>query len=166
MTETVAFVQPSLQELEQFLFREALLLDTGRWEEWLELFTDDGYYWVPLVAQQQDAKNHVSLYYEDAMLRQMRVRRLRHPRAFSQEKPTRTSHIVGNVILESCSEDSGEVVVQSSFHMLQFHKDRQSLFGGRYTHTLLRQDANWKIRLKRVDLINCDGVHEALQVFI
>jgi ethylbenzene dioxygenase subunit beta len=159
-------VAPSLQVLEQFLFREALLLDERRWEEWLQLFTDDGYYWVPLVPEQQDAKNHVSLYYEDAMLRQMRVRRLRHPRAFSQEKPTRTSHVVGNVMLESVDPVTGDIVILSSFHMQQFHKDRQTLFGGRYTHTLVADGDYFKIKLKRVDLINCDGVHEALQIFI
>jgi 3-phenylpropionate/cinnamic acid dioxygenase small subunit len=157
---------PATQMLEQFLFREALLLDERRWDEWLQLFTDDGFYWVPLVPEQQDAKNHVSLYYEDAILRQMRVRRLRHPRAFSQEKPTRTSHVVGNVMLESFDAVIGECVVRSSFHMLQFHKDQQIMFGGRYTHTLATHDASLKIKLKRVDLINCDGVHEALQVFI
>ena len=83
MSQAVTVAPPSLQDLEQFLFREALLLDKRLWEDWLQLFTNDGYYWVPLVPEQQDAKNHVSLYYEDAMLRQMRVRRLRQPRAFS-----------------------------------------------------------------------------------
>ena len=155
-----------LRELEKFLFREAQLLDERRWEEWLELFTVDGYYWVPLVPEQIDAQNHISLYYEDAMLRQMRVRRLRHPRAFSQEKPTRTSHVVGNVALDSESPESAEIVVRSSFHMLQFHKEQQTLFGGMYSHTLVPHESGWKIKLKRVDLINCDGVHEALQVFI
>jgi 3-phenylpropionate/cinnamic acid dioxygenase small subunit len=157
---------PTLEALEQFLFRETLLLDERRWDEWLRLFTDDGFYWVPLVPDQQDAKNHVSLYYEDAMLRQMRVRRLQHPHAFSQEKPTRTSHVVGNVMLESFDAASRECIVRSGFHMLQFHKDQQIIFGGRYTHTLVTYDASFKIKLKRVDLINCDGVHEALQVFL
>jgi 3-phenylpropionate/cinnamic acid dioxygenase small subunit len=157
---------PTQNALEQFLFCEARLLDERRWDEWLQLFTEDGYYWVPLIPEQQDAKNHVSLYYEDAMLRQMRVRRLQHPRAFSQEKPTRTSHVIGNVMFESFDAERSEILVRSSFHMLQFHKDQQTMFGGHYTHTLIAADDNFKIKLKRVDLINCDGVHEALQVFI
>jgi 3-phenylpropionate/cinnamic acid dioxygenase small subunit len=158
--------EPSLHDMQQFLFREAALLDSGRWEEWLELFTLDGYYWVPLVPNQSDAQNHVSLFYEDAMLRQMRVRRLRHPRAFSQQTATRTSHIVGNVMRGEYAASSGEVIVQSNFQMLQFHKDSQTLFGGSYTHTLVWQNGDFKIKLKRVDLLNCDGIHEALQVFI
>ncbi len=162
----MSFESPSLQTLEQFLFREALLLDERRWDKWLQLFADDGYYWVPLVPDQQDAKNHVSLYYEDAMLRQMRVGRLQHPRAFAQEKPTRTSHVIANVMVDSINSERNEVVVRSSFNMLQFHKDQQIMFGGRYTHTLKTSGETFKIKLKRVDLINCDGVHEALQVFI
>src|SRR5262249_7350220 len=36
------------QEVEDFLYREAELLDERRYEEWLDLFTDDARYFMPM----------------------------------------------------------------------------------------------------------------------
>ena len=58
-----------LRSVEQFLFHEARLLDQQRWDKWLDLFTPEGVYWVPLAHGQTDASNHASLFYEDAFLR-------------------------------------------------------------------------------------------------
>jgi 3-phenylpropionate/cinnamic acid dioxygenase small subunit len=157
---------PDQRDLEQFLYREAMLLDRKQWDEWLELFTDDGYYWVPLFAEQANPLEHTSLFYEDRVLMQMRIDRLRHPRAFSQEPPTLTSHVVSGVMLESFDEASSECVVRSSFHLLEFRRDEQRTFGGFATFTLVPAGDSFKIKLKRVDLINAGGVHEPLQLFI
>jgi ethylbenzene dioxygenase subunit beta len=157
---------PELREIEQFLYREAALLDRKMWDEWLALFTDDGYYWVPLFPEQVDPIAHTSLFYEDRVLMQMRIDRLRHPRAFSQEPPSMTSHVVSGVMLESCDAASGECVVRSSFQLLEFRRDEQRIFGGFATFTLVPADDSFRIKLKRVDLINAGGVHEPLQLFI
>src|SRR5262245_40325436 len=34
-------------DVEQFLYKQAELLDTRQWQEWIDLFTDDGIYWMP-----------------------------------------------------------------------------------------------------------------------
>jgi len=154
-----------LAGITNFLYREARLLDEQRWEEWLDLFTDDGMYWVPLVRGQTDYRNHASLFCEDALLRRMRARRLVHERAFSQQPATRTTHLVGNVELEAAGEGA-EFVVHSSFHLLEARKWEQRMFGGTCRHTLVATAGDFRIRMKRVDLINCDAAHEALQVFI
>ena len=52
---------PDLVGLEQFLFHEARLLDEQRWQEWSDLFVEEGEYWVPASPDQADAINHVSL---------------------------------------------------------------------------------------------------------
>ena len=155
---------PDLREVERFLFQEARLLDAADYDAWLSLFTDDGMYWVPLEPGQTDPLNHISLFYEDRLLREMRAKRLRHPRAFSLEAPLRTARLVGNVLIDS--GQAGEVIARSTFHMLEYRRDEQRMFGGAYTHHLRPTDAGFRIRLKRVDLINCDAVHEALQTFI
>lgn len=157
---------PDLREIEQFLYREAALLDRKMWDEWLALFTDDGYYWVPLFPEQTDPLEHTSLFYEDRVLMQMRIDRLRHPRAFSQEPPSLTSHVVSGVMLERFDAASGECTVRSSFHLLEFRRDEQRSFGGFATFTLVAADDGFRIKLKRVDLINAGGVHEPLQLFI
>lgn len=65
-------------EIEQYLYREAALLDDREWDRWEALFADGGTYWVPLAHDQTDALNHASLFYEDAMMREVRRRRLNH----------------------------------------------------------------------------------------
>ena len=64
------------QEIESFLIAEARLLDERRWDEWLALFTDDGWYWVPLEEGQANPREVVSLIYDDRRLLETRSRRL------------------------------------------------------------------------------------------
>jgi benzoate/toluate 1,2-dioxygenase beta subunit len=165
--------ETDLRTVEQFLYREALLLDEKRWEEWLALYTDDCFYWVPSVVGQKDPVETVSLYAEDRMRMEMRIIRVTHPRAFSQEMPTRMSHIVGNVMLESgpAAVDGGmspeaELVVRSTVHILEFRRDEQRMFGGIVRHWLRREGGGWKIAMKRIDLINCDAPMEGIQLFL
>ncbi|MEA2987083.1 MAG: hypothetical protein QOD94_3337, partial [Alphaproteobacteria bacterium] len=64
---------------EQFLVHEARLLDEARFDEWLALFTEDAWYWVPVDAEQKDPFTTVSLIYDDRRLLETRVRRLASP---------------------------------------------------------------------------------------
>jgi len=155
------------QEITQFLHHEARLLDEHRWDEWQRLFTPDGLYWVPLVHGQADHLNHASLFCEDALLRSMRARRLEQARAYSQQPPTRTVHVVGNIGIEAREEgENGGCTVRSTFVLLEWRKTEQRMFGGSVLHTLHRHEGELRIHLKRVELVNCDAAHEALQVFV
>lgn len=157
---------PDVREIEQFLYREAMYLDRKLYDEWLALFTEDGLYWVPAARDQADPYNHVSLFFEDAILRRMRVRRLRHPQAFSLESPVRSSRIVGNVLIEDYDPASGNCRVRSTFQMLELQYGEQHLYGGFYLHDLVPADGTYRIKLKRVDLINCDAPQETMQAFL
>lgn len=159
---------PDLQhEIEQFVYHEAALLDDRDWESWEALFTEEGTYWVPLAHDQEDALNHASLFYEDGLMREVRRRRLNHVRAWSQLPVTRTARIVGNVMIVSGSRCAGELTARSSFQLSEWRARRDlRQLAGHYTHSLVLVDGAWRIRQKRVDLINCDGVHNALEVFI
>jgi 3-phenylpropionate/cinnamic acid dioxygenase small subunit len=50
-----------IREVEQFLYREARLLDERRFHEWLELFTDDVRYWMPVRSNRYPKSNHTTL---------------------------------------------------------------------------------------------------------
>ena len=152
--------------IEQFLFKEAMYLDRGLYDEWLDLFTEDGLYWVPAAPDQEDPYNHVSLYFEDRVLRQMRVRRLRHDQAFSLQSPVRASRILGNVLAEDYDNDTGACRVRSAFHMLELQFGEQHTYGGSYIHDLVTVGDSYKIKMKRVDLINCDAPLEIMQAFL
>src|SRR5271165_5666469 len=75
---------------EQYLLHEARLLDDGKFDAWLALFTADAWYWVPSEPGQKSPHDTVSLIYDDRRLLETRVRRLASPRIYSQEPRSRT----------------------------------------------------------------------------
>jgi 3-phenylpropionate/cinnamic acid dioxygenase small subunit len=76
---------PTDQDLMNFVLREARLIDQHRFEEWLDLFADDGFYWMPVEWGQTDPLLTTSLMYEDKLLLKIRVERLKGNRTFSQK---------------------------------------------------------------------------------
>ena len=155
--------QLALRECEQFLVHEARLLDEGRFDEWLALFTPDAWYWVPSEPGQASPRDTVSLIYDDRQLLETRVRRLASPRIYSQEPRSRTSRIVANVTIEE-TDESG-TTVRSKCQWLEYRREAQRIFGGTCFHRLVRT-AGTEIRIawKRVDLINCDAALEGIVV--
>ena len=147
---------------EDFLLHEARLLDDARFDEWLALFTPDAQYWVPSEPGQQSPHDTVSLMYDDRRLLETRVRRLASPRIYSQEPRSRTSRIVSNVTVEETETEF--TLVRSKFIMIEFRRNEQRLFGGTCFHRLVRQDGQTRIRMKRVELINCDAPLDGLVV--
>ena len=150
--------------IQQFLIHEARLLDSRRFREWMELFAEDGTYWVPAVPDQESPFDQASLFYDDRDLMRTRVERLEHPRIHVQTPPSRTAHLVGNVLVEEADEAKGEYVVGSTVIMVEYRDDAQRVFAGQKRHRLRRDGASFRIVQKRVDLINCDSAFEAMAV--
>src|SRR6516164_9427962 len=114
-------------EIEQFLYKEAWLLDHGRLDEWLALYTDDATYWIPLEANQADPLTTSSIVYDDRRLLEVRVRQFQHPRAHARIPAPRTVHQVGNVrVLEAAAH---EVRVSSSLVLVEYRRERQRVWG-------------------------------------
>ncbi len=153
-------------EAEALIHREARLLDLADWDAWLGLYTEDCEYWVPTAPDQTDPKGQVSLFFEDRILMETRIRRLRHPAAHSLVDPIRTSHVISGVTVEEADGPDGEITTRSSFLMLEQHGERQRMFGGLLTHRLVRAEDGLRIRAKRVDLTNCDATREVIEIFI
>jgi benzoate/toluate 1,2-dioxygenase beta subunit len=155
-------------EAESFLFAEARLLDSGRFEEWLALFAEDGFYWVPAAPEQGDPLGHLSIFYEDKSVLAMRIRRLRHPRAHGALPMPRTAHLVGNVTARRPAETGLDCECRSTVMMAEYRggsgRGDRRLWAGRQTHRLRRAADGFRIVLKRVDLIDCDAVHGILSV--
>jgi benzoate/toluate 1,2-dioxygenase beta subunit len=149
---------------EDFIIHEARLLDERRFRDWMGLFADDGTYWVPAVPDQQNPFDQASLFYDDRELMKTRVERLEHPRIHVQTPPSRTAHLVGNVVVEDAGAGNGEYVVGSTLIMVEHRDDQQRVFAGRQHHRLRRHGDTFRIVQKRVDLINCDGAFEAMAV--
>ena len=93
------------------LFREARLIDQGKLREWMELFTSDGIYWLP-IDENAAPGQHVTLIYDDAQRREERVYRLLDTIAHAQDPTSVTQHFISNVIVRSGAGD--EPLVHSS----------------------------------------------------
>jgi 3-phenylpropionate/cinnamic acid dioxygenase small subunit len=149
-------------EVERFLVDEARLLDEGRYEAWLDLFTANGWYWVPLARDQASPFDTISLMYDDRRLLETRVRRLGNPNMHAQLPASRTSRIVANVTVEESAP--GFCVVRSKLMMLEYRADNQRMFAGTCRHKLIRDGGGFRIAWKRVDLINSEGILDGLVV--
>ena len=149
-----------------FVVGEARLLDEKRYAEWNALFTDGAYYWVPLVPDQEDGLNHTSHLYEDKLLRELRIERLKSPRAFSQQPPTRSHHLLQTPTVEHTDAAANRYVVRSEFHYTESQGDELNTFVGTCFHHLTVEGGALRMTLKRVNLINCDAALPAVQLFI
>ena len=90
----------TLREVEQLLYRQAECLDGKRWQDFIDLFTDDGTYWMPAAPEQTTRDGVPSIFWEDRDLMTVRLKRLTHPRAWSQKTAWGTNHVIGNVTIE------------------------------------------------------------------
>jgi 3-phenylpropionate/cinnamic acid dioxygenase small subunit len=157
---------PSHQDLIDFIVREARLIDQHRHEEWLDLFAEDGHYWMPLEWGQTDARLTTSLMYEDKLLLKIRVERLKGNRTFSQKPKSRCHHVLQVPQVDRHDPEANEYVTWTPMHYVETRLDEQQLYAAWATHTLTVVDGALKIRLKRVDIVNCDAAFGNIQLFM
>jgi 3-phenylpropionate/cinnamic acid dioxygenase small subunit len=162
----MAAAEITRQDLIDFVVNEAHLLDTRRYEEWNALFTDDAFYWIPLVPDQEDGLNHTSHLYEDKLLRDLRIERLKSPRAFSQQPQSRCHHLLQVPVVEQFDAEANRYVVRTGFHYTESQGDELQFYVGTFFHHLTVQDGALRMTLKRVNLLNCDAALPAVQLFI
>lgn len=149
-------------DLVKFVLREARLLDEKRFDEWYELFAADGHYWVPAVHGQKDPHLENSLAYEDRFLLKLRIERLKSPLAFSQQPPSRCLHVLQTPEVESLKE----LKTRTNFIYTETRGDDSQRYAATAWHEFVVQDGTLKIKLKRVDILNCDAMLPSIQLFL
>lgn len=153
------------EELIRFVVREARLIDEKRFEEWYELFAEDGHYWVPASPGQPDALNHNSLAYEDRLLLRLRIERLKSPLAYSQKPASRCHHLLQTPEVEKRDDERGEYLTRTQLVYTETRGDESQRYAATAWHTLVRSGAGLRIKLKRVDILNCDAALPSIQLF-
>ena len=144
------------QEMENFLYHEARLLDEGRLDEWFALFTEDAHYWVPQSKDDLDPTREVSIIYDDHNRLAARMYRHQQTPVHGQIPPSRTRHFVTNVEVAD-EPDSEETVGYANFIIYELRRNEQRSFAGSYEYRLRRQGDGWRIVLKKANLINSDS---------
>ena len=150
----------ALQEGTEFLIKEAHLLDTQQWDEWLALFYEDCEYWMPAwKAEHQPTSNPKTelslIYYGKRWGLEDRVTRVRSGLSVASTPLPRTQHSITNVRVEPLDGERS-MKVFSNWTVNQFNPKKRnvSLFFGRYEHELARDDGTWRIRRKKIFLLN------------
>ena len=155
---------PALQSVEQFIFKEVRCIDEKQWDKWLELFDDDGDYWIPLSPDDKNPRENLSIAYEDRVKLSLRCHRYSHPRFHAQSPPSRTSHIVSNVMLDELNEGENHLKVYAQFSMREYRLDNRIDWVGTY-HYLLRKDGEtFRIKRKKVLLVDSEAELETIHV--
>lgn len=154
----------TFREIEQFLFREARLLDEGEFKAWLELYAPDGIYWIPSKPNQTDPLGVASIIYEDHGILLIRVDRLLEARALVLTPMPRTVHLVSNIEILKGEKDSTEFEVGAAFFCTEIQGGKQRFYAGRQIHHIARHGDSFRILRKRVALANCDGIHVPMTI--
>ena len=161
-----------IRQVEQFLYREARLLDDRQLHQWLELLTDDIKYWMPIRSNRYPANSKAisimdgSRYEEDDLSKedelalmdetkdslQRRVDRLDTGMAWAEDPPSRTRHFVSNVEVWP-GDREGELKVYSNFIMYRTRAEtEQDFYVGRREDVLRRMGGDFKIAYRKVTL--------------
>ena len=153
-------------EIEQLLFRQAELLDTKQWQPWIDLFSEDGIYWMPPEPSYTTWDGTPAIFAEDKNLMTVRMKRVLHPDAWSQRPLWETNHVVSNVVVEKVAPN-GDVHVRSRFHMMELRRDDVRHFAGSYRHQLKKTKDGYRIKLQRVDMTNAQAAYDyVLQMWV
>src|SRR5947209_15892505 len=110
---------PADQELIDFVVREARLIDQQRFDEWLDMYADDAFYWMPLEWNQTDPRLTCSLMYEDKLLLSIRVERLKGARTFSQKPKSRCHHVLQTPQVDSRDANANSYVTWTTMHYVE-----------------------------------------------
>jgi benzoate/toluate 1,2-dioxygenase subunit beta len=154
----------SRSEAEDILYTEAHLLDDRRYDDWLQMLTDDAVYWMPCNGDGIDPNREVALVYEQFPRLRDRIDRLGSGVAHAQSPPSKTRRLVSNVQTEESSENSAKVI--SAFILYELRRGKQRVFAGRYEHRMRFADGCWKIAAKKAVLVNNDEVIDNLTFIV
>lgn len=148
-----------LEPLASVIYREAHLLDTHRWDEWLSLYCEDGQFWMPAwtgdhdVAEPAEADHSLILCPSRASLLE-RVTYLRSGLSTAWYPLQRTSHSVSTVIATEQTDTVAELHSSFVCHVWNLKRREQYAFFGRYEHRLRLLGGHWLIARKKIVLMN------------
>jgi biphenyl 2,3-dioxygenase beta subunit len=146
-------------EVEQFYYAEAALLDERRFREWLDLFTSDIHYWMPIrrtvmnadLDQEFTKPGAMAFFDDDKAMLEARVRKLATGYSWSEDPASRTRHMIHNVRV--LAVDGEELTVESSFHLYRTRlESEEDSWLGRRRDRLRRVEGALRIAARHVFL--------------
>ncbi len=161
-----------ISEVEQFMYREARLLDSRRFDDWLDLLTDDVKYWMPLRSNRYPAyskaisildgsryeegdisrADELAIMDEDKDSLTRRIRRLDTGMAWAEDPPSRTRHFVSNIEVEPGQRES-ELKVYSNFIMYRTRGEtEEDFYVGSREDVMRREGGQLRVAYRKIVL--------------
>jgi len=161
-----------IREVEQFLYREARLLDERRFHDWLQLLADDIRYWMGnrtnrypksskaiaildpdrYVEDDLTQEGELAILEETKQTLSQRVARLDTGMAWAEDPPSRSRHLITNIEVEP-GDAANEVKVYSNFMVYRSRAEtEQDFYVGARRDLLRRVAGSWKIADRKIIL--------------
>ncbi len=156
--------------IEQFLYREVRLLSERRYEEWLDLFSDDARYWMPAretIYGQPDVlygEGEMALFDDDKEFLAARVKRLRSSLAHAEQPPSRLRYFISNVEIDELG--GGNVKVRCNLLVYQSRLERTEVsYVARREDRLYEANPSWRIASRKI-ILDQTLVPRTLSIFL
>lgn len=153
------------QEITEFLYREAELLDERRYREWLDLLADDVRYWMPMrrnvkygdaESEFTRAQSDVNWFDEGKETLERRVKQIETGIHWAEEPRSRLSHLITNVAVQSAKPSVAapeEVAVTCRFLIYRNRVETETdILVGRREDALRRNGAGWLLARRKIIL--------------
>lgn len=144
-----------VQRAIQLVWHEAALLDAKDYETWIDLYTDDASYVIPIDPRTDDFDNTLNMVYDDARMRRMRVTRLVGGYSISAIDSARTVRTVSRFIVDALSDT--EVTLRSAQVLVSFKRGTQAVLAADLTHRIALGEGGDRIAHKVVRLVNSEA---------
>ena len=141
-----------LDQVTQFIYREARLQDDHAYSEWESLWTDDGIYWIPANGEGLDPDSEMSIVYDNRSRIALRVAQFYTGKRLSQTPKSRLRRIVSNI--EILSQDVNSVRVTSNAFVFESSLRGDTIWASRNEYVLRSTSKGWRMAFKKVILVN------------
>jgi len=150
-------------DLLRFIQDELRLLNRNDFDAWIDLFTDDGVYCIPLDEAQTDVSTYDMAMYDNKPLMKIRKENFGHQASPSMKYPMRSMRMVSDCrIVES---DEASCVTDTPFMASIFYQEMH-WYAGTYSHQFVRVGNSIKIARKQVNLLNMGAPFGAIMTYL
>lgn len=144
-----------LAEITEFVWTEGAMLDAKEYDDWLNLWTDDGLYIMP-IGEGTDYANQVNLCYDNAKMRRDRIGRFHAGFSISSAPPAQTVRSLSRIRIETVAGDL--ITVTCAEQLIEDKFGRQRAWAGNVTYTLRKTAQGFLLQQKVIRLLNSDGM--------
>ncbi len=143
-----------MNQISQFLYKEARLQDEHRFAEWEALWTDDAIYWVPANGSGGDPEQEMSIIYDNRSRIALRIRQFFTGKRFSQNPGSRLRRVVANI--EKLGDEERGTRVAANMVLFESSRRGSAVWAARNEYLLRQEGGQWRMAFKKVDLVNND----------